>query len=356
MTAAGTRRELEAMLPATTAARFVRMVEAGQNETRYHVLPLDQTRRLDTLESRNTEFREHAVRLGEMVARDALRKARAGADEISAIIGVSSTGHLMPSLETHLIQRLRLPAHCRRVPLTQLGCAGGAAGLALAAALGDGAPGGKVLVVSVELPSLSFPSFEPSPSDLLAATQFGDGAAAAVVAGGQAARGPAILAAGSVLFPDTIDSDGVRLTTAGLRLVRPRGLAQTLHRQLGNAVDQFLGEHGLVRNDIGFWVVHPRNPELLEAAAASLQLPPAMISASHAVWRRTGNLISAAVFHVLRELSTAMPPPAGARGMMLAFGAGFGCEMVLMRAAGWLCGAPAVPERASAPSAPMGAV
>jgi alkylresorcinol/alkylpyrone synthase len=337
ISAAETKRYLDA-LPAGAAARMGRMVDAAGNQTRYGVLPLDQLRRLETIEARNQLYLQHAVQLGEVVARDALRTAGLAPHAISAIIGVSSTGYLMPTLETHLLERLRLAPSCRRLPLTQLGCAGGAAGLALAAQLSAAPPGASVLVVSVELPSLSFPCVEPSPTDIVAAMQFGDGAAAAVVAGGATDRGPEVLAAGSVVFPETIERDGVHLTTSGLRLMRPRGLAEILRRKLGDEVDRFLAQHGVTRGDIAFWVVHPRNPELLDAAAASLRLSDTAIDASRAVWRRTGNLISSAVFHVLDDLRSSAPPADGALGMMVAFGAGFCCEMVLMRSHGWLSG------------------
>jgi alkylresorcinol/alkylpyrone synthase len=345
-TASDTKRNIAATLPANAAARLSRMVDAAGNDTRYSALPLDQVLRLDTLEARNEHYREHAVCLGVAVARDALDKAEVDADDVSAIIGVSSTGYLMPTLETHLIERLRLSRRCRRVPLTQLGCAGGAAGLGLAAALSAGTPGGRVLVVSVELPSLSFPTVEPSPSDIVASMQFGDGAAAAVVSSGDAGRGPSVVASESVVFPETIDRDGVHLTSAGLRLMRPRGLAEILRQHLREAVDQFLARHDLTRREVGFWVIHPRNPELLDAAGAGLELPDAALMASRTIWRRSGNVISAAVFHVLGELRASAPPPTGALGVMIAFGAGFSCEMVLLRAAGWLCGKQAVGDRA----------
>jgi alkylresorcinol/alkylpyrone synthase len=336
VSAADTKRYLAGALPAGAAARMARMVDAAGNQTRYGVLPLDELRRLETIEARNRVYMQHAVRLGGGAARAALHAAGLAPDAIGAVIGVSSTGYLMPTLETHLLEHLRLAPSCRRLPLTQLGCAGGAAGLALAAQLCAGAPAATVLVVSVELPSLSFPSTEPSPTDVIAALQFGDGAAAAVVASGATQRGPEVLAAGSVVFPGTLERDGVHLTTGGLRLRRPRGLAEILRRTLGDAVDGFLARHGVARGDIAFWVVHPRNPELLDAAAASLQLPDGAVAASRAVWRRSGNLISAAVFHVLNELRSAAPPPPGRLGVMVAFGAGFGCEMVLMQSHGWL--------------------
>jgi predicted naringenin-chalcone synthase len=101
-------------------------------------------------------------------------------------------------------------------------------------------------------------------------------------------------------------------------------------------VDGFLAGSNRTRSEIAFWAIQPRSPELLDAAAASLDLPESALAASRAVWRRRGNMISASLFHVLDELRTAAPPAAGQLGMMISFGAGFGCEMVLLRAAGWL--------------------
>jgi alkylresorcinol/alkylpyrone synthase len=358
VSAASIKRQLAESLPAGAASRFARLLEASGNETRYSVLPLAELRRLHTLEGRNAAYRLHALRLGEAVARAALARAGLTAADITAIIGVSSTGYLMPTLETHLLERLRLAPACRRLPLTQLGCAGGAAGVALAAALCESAPAARVLLVSVELPSLSFPGGEPSPTDVLASIQFGDGAAAAVISGTAAARGPTVVATDSVLFPDTIDRDGVHLGSDGLRLLRPRGLADILRGQLGAAVDRVLRRCGRTRGDVAFWVVHPRNRELLDAAAASLALSETALRASRSVWRRSGNLISAAVFHVLDELRAAAPPADGALGMLIAYGAGFGCEMVVLRSAGWLSGAPTHPrgDPARRPAAACGSL
>lgn len=338
VTASDTARDLATTLAPSVAARFIRMVESSGNDTRFLLHPLDQLRRLDTLAARTEEYRQHAVRLGECVARKALQAAGLHSSAIGAIIGVSSTGHLMPTLETHLLDRLRLSPHCRRVPLTQLGCAGGVAGLSLAAALNAAAPADPVLVVSVELPSLSFPTAEPAPSDIVASTQFGDAAAAAIVCAERAERGPALLATGRSVFPGTIDRNEALLTPFGLRLRPTRGLAELLRTGLGKAIDEFLARQGLTRADIDFWAVHPRSPELLDAAAASLDLSDRALAPSRAVWRRCGNVISSAVFHVLRQLADAAPPQREALGMVVAFGTGFACEMILLRADGWLCG------------------
>jgi len=331
---------IRAALPRNIAERFVRMVEMSQNQTRYSVLPFEEIKALKTLDVRNIQYSEHAVRLGTVAADEALRTANVQPNEIGAVIGVSSTGHLMPTLETHVIDRLHLSANSRRVPLTQLGCAGGVASLGLARVLSEVESESKVLIVSVELPSLSFPTVEPSPTDILASAQFGDGAAAAVMSRRREGRGPGVIDSGSALFPGTINDDGVRSTGVGLRQSRPRRLAETLRRRLGDVVDEFLSRHRLRRADVGFWAIHPRNPQLLAAAATSLGLAESALAASRAVWRRAGNVISAAVFHVLQEFSVASPREAGELGMAIAYGAGFGCEMVLLQAGGWLCSRP----------------
>lgn len=141
----------------------------------------------------------------------------------------------------------------------------------------------------------------------------------------------------SVVFPGTLNHSEVQLTPYGLRLRPPRGLGELLRRNLGAEVDAFLARHDRRRGEMAFWVIHPRNRELLDAAAAGLQLSESALAQSRAVWRRTGNVISSAVFHVLAELRDSAPPPDGALGLMIAFGAGFSCEMVLLQAGGWLC-------------------
>lgn len=334
-TAAETKAYLSSLLPPHAAARFARLVDASGNQRRHGVLPLDELRRLGTVAERNQAYLRHAVRLGEVVARDALARAALDSGSITAVIGVSSTGHLMPTLETHLINRLGLSSRCRRVPLTQLGCAGGVAGLGLAAELTRGAAH-TVLVVCVELPSLTLPLAEPTPTEILASTQLGDGAAAAVVRSGASGRGPEVLASGGVLFPGTIERNGVQLTSAGFRMAPPRGLAQLLRENLAEVVDRFLTEQGVGRRDIGFWVVHPRNADLLAAAADSLRLSEAQVAAPRTVWERCGNMVSAAVFHGLRQLHADTPPADGSLGLLVAYGTGFSCELALLRSAGWL--------------------
>src|SRR5262249_43171272 len=153
----------------------------------------------------------HAVDLGEAAARDAMAAAQARPGDIVALICVSSSGYLLPSLDVHLVNRLRLNPACRRLPLSQLGWAGGVAAISLAAELLRHRRQGQVLVVAVELPSLMLQLGEPSMTDLLSLTQFGDGAGAAVLSPETTDGSFEVLATKSVLLPNSSGCDGVRL-------------------------------------------------------------------------------------------------------------------------------------------------
>jgi alkylresorcinol/alkylpyrone synthase len=336
VTCAETKAYLARLLGRERAARFGGLVDAAQNETRYSVLPLEELLHLANVEERNREYARHAVPLATRAAREALSVAGAGASEIETLICVSSTGYLMPSLDVHMANQLGINPRCRRLSLTQVGCAGGVASLSLAAEMIRGKENCKALVVSVETPSLSLQVGEPSPTDVVSSTQFGDGAGAAVLSADTSCLAPEISATGTRYAADTIERDGIRLTETGLRLMRQRGVAHFIRGFLPGSVRSFLDQHRLTHGDISFWVVHPRSPQVLSAARDALELEDSALQPSWAVWRRCGNLISASMFFILGQLRELRNTSRGDLGLMVAVGAGMTCEMALLRSDGWL--------------------
>jgi len=334
--AADVKAELNARLPSAAAARLCRIVDGTRIQRRYTVAPIGDLLRLGTVQARNDEYVRHTLALGETVARSALADADVDPGSTAALISVSCTGYMMPSLDAHLIGRLGLPATARRIPITELGCSAGVAAVGLAATLLAQAPTGIALVVSVELSSLGVQLAEPSKTDMLGNVLFGDGAGAAVLARNGSGRGPEVLASRSVLWSETLDHLGMRLTDTGLRLVLSAALPRVVQAQIRPMLANLLALHRLVLDDITFWVVHPGGPKILEAVAEGLTLPDRALQASWEVWERFGNLSSANVFFILRHLQESARPSPGDLGIMLAFGPGVTCEAVLLRAGGWL--------------------
>ena len=77
-----------------------------------------------------------------------------------------------------------------------------------------------MLVVAVELPTLSFQHDDLSVAQLVSTALFGDGAAAAVLSGRpRRPSGAAILEVQSHLFPDSLDALGFDLRDDGFHVV-----------------------------------------------------------------------------------------------------------------------------------------
>src|SRR6202022_3269274 len=96
------------------------------------------------------------------------------------------------SLDAHLIQLMGFRSNVCRMPFTELGCAAGAMAISRAADYIRAHPGANVLILSVELPSLTFQRKDITQANLISSILFGDGAAAVVVTG-QDKPGPRIL-------------------------------------------------------------------------------------------------------------------------------------------------------------------
>ena len=336
-----TQDETRQLLPALTsderqAARVGRMLRRTRIERRYLGLPVPTLAALTGVAERTEHFESLRVALGERAAREALAGARVEPAAVRTVVTVSSTEYKVPSIEPYLMDRIGLAPNVRRVPITDLGCAAGVAGVGLAETLARGAGEGAALVVSVELCSLSVKTRAPDDTDAIGNILFGDAAAAAVVTATVAGQGPEILAASALIWPDTTELLGMRLTDQGFRLTLSAELPQRVRMHLPASVDAFLGSQGLRRADIAFWAMHPGGPKVLEAIEASLELPEAAVRPTWEAWEEYGNVSSATVFFVLRSLAERHAPPEGALGMLLAFGPGVSCEMVLLRARGWL--------------------
>jgi alkylresorcinol/alkylpyrone synthase len=99
---------------------------------------------------------------------------------------------------------------------------------------------------------------------------------------------------------------------------------------LRDDVDRFLAAHGLDRDDVGLWLVHPGGPKVLRGIEAALALPPGALRYSWQGLRTLGNVSSAAVLCMLRDVE-ADGVPDDTYGLLMGMGPGFSMEMVLLR-------------------------
>ena len=305
------------------------IVDHSQVKQRYCIHPIDTIIRRRSLEEVNGQYAEHAVRLGAQVAEECLARAGKTASQVDMLITVSCTGVMIPSLDAHLANRFGFRADVRRLPITELGCAAGAAALGYAADHLRAYPDATVLIVAVELPSLTFQRDDISQANLISSILFGDGAAAALVTA--ADRGPRIVRTESFLFPDSLGAMGFDLQSNGFHIILSRDVPELIKKEVRGLVDAFLGRAGLRRDQLGAFIVHPGGQKLLTFIEEELGLAPSDTECSWHVLREYGNQSSVSVLFVLHEWLSRHAPTQNTHGLLAAFGPGFSANVILLR-------------------------
>jgi predicted naringenin-chalcone synthase len=240
------------------------------------------------------------------------------------VISVSCTGYLVPSLEVRLAAEMGMRADIIRLPLTELGCSGGAAALAAAHRHLAAYPHSRVLVVAVELCSLSFRPDDRSLDNLTAAMVFGDGAAAAVLGGDAGRDGLHLVRATSRLVPNSASVLGFDLRDSGFHVVLDRRLPRLVEAALPGAVADFRAGRRIEALD--FYAVHAGGPRIFDAVQSALRLDDEALAVSRQVFREVGNLSSASILFSLAAL-----PETPGEGLAIAFGPGVTIELAHLR-------------------------
>lgn len=301
-------------------------------EGRHLALPLDQYLGLKTFAARNDAWIKVAVELGEHTVRDALTKAELKPTDLDAFFFVTVTGLATPSIDARLINRLGMRTDLKRTPIFGLGCVAGAAGTARAADYLRAFPTHRVLLLAVELCSLTLQREDISIPNIISSGLFGDGAAALIMCGADApAAGPRVIATQSIFYPDTERTMGWDFVDGGFKVVLSAKVPELVSTHIRANVDAFLSAQGLDRSRIRHWIAHTGGPKVLQAFEVALELPKDALARSWKSLREVGNLSSASVLHVLSELLESGDGKPGDCGVLMAMGPGFCAELVLLQ-------------------------
>lgn len=306
------------------------VIDNAQISRRHAIFPVEYIVTPRSLSQKSTEYQEHAVRLGREAADCCLRNAGLSARDVDMIITVSCTGFMIPSLDAHLINAMGFRADVRRLPITELGCAAGAMALARAADFVHAFPDKTVLIVSVELATLTFQRGDVSQANLISCVLFGDGAAAALVTG-RTMAGPQIVETETYTFPRSLDAMGFELHESGFHIVLSKDVPQMIRQRIRDLVDSFLKRRDLTVEQIAAFILHPGGQKLLAYVEEQLGLCRCDTQFSWDVLGQYGNLSSATVLFILHEWLTKRSLASGEYGLAAAFGPGFSAELLLLQ-------------------------
>lgn len=309
-----------------------RLDESMKVDGRFLCRPISFYKNMQTWGEANDAWIETALEIGEKALCRALMGAGLEASDISAIFVTSITGIAAPSIDARLINRMGLSRNVKRIPIFGLGCVAGAAGVSRAADYVRGFPNQAAAILSIELCSLTLQLDDVSMAHLISAMLFGDGAAAAIVTGSDMnSTGPEILATKSVFYPNTERVMGWDISEKGFHIVLSPEVPETVTKNLGKDVDEFLAEQNLSRDDIKSWVMHTGGPKVLEATAEALGLSEKDLAASWESLRKVGNISSTSVLLVLEDVYKNRRPAPGSHSILAAMGPGFCSELVLLQ-------------------------
>lgn len=187
-------------------------------------------------------------------------------------------------------------------------------------------PGENILIVCVELCSLSYHPDDASIPTFITNALCGDAAAAAVVRGDDECTGFRLMSTFEYLVPDTLETVRYVLDERGFHfMTEPSilGLVDRLAPDLLKWLEaQYRDRRPVEAHRPDFLLSHTAGPRVMDQIRDALAVDEALLMASRASLRERGNISSATVLDVLRRTFD-NPPAAGAEGLALALAPGF---------------------------------
>lgn len=311
-----------------------RLIQAFDNTeivTRNFCEPVSYYIAPNTFEERNEEYLQQALMWSVKAIEDCIKVANIDKSEITDILFVSTTGLATPSIDALIINQMRLNPHINRIPIFGLGCGGGVSGMAKANTLAKANPDAVVLLVAVELCSLTLLRNDYSKSNFIGSSLFSDGIAACIVMGDNRRGDKRVKyqASSSKLYYDSLEVMGWDFKNTGFKVLFSKDIPTFINENIREDIDNFLATQGLELSDIKNFIFHPGGKKVLDAYTDALNLESDSLQKTRFVMNDYGNMSSVTVLYVLEKFMN--EGFEDGYGLMLAMGPGFSSEMVLLQ-------------------------
>lgn len=309
-----------------------RLASKAQIESRYSVLnPSETPGHLDgdgffipgafaTTEKRMRRYQKEALPLAEKPIARLL--ANFDKQKITHLVHTSCTGFYAPGLDLEIQAHFGLRTDLERTIIGFMGCYAAFNAMKTAFHIIRSQPDAVVLIVNLELCSLHLQDTQ-NPEKILGALQFADGCAASLISAEP--QGLELLR-----FRTEVSSQDRELIKWN---VGDQGFDMSLSMEVPSAIGRALEASRAKilsadeRAHIRHWAIHPGGRSILDAVQRHLELGDEELRVSREVLRRYGNMSSATIMFVLREIL--MNSEQKGRGCALAFGPGLTIESLL---------------------------
>jgi predicted naringenin-chalcone synthase len=280
--------------------------------------------------SRNETYIREGRKLFVETARKLVSGSPFAAEDITHLITVSCTGFYAPGPDYDIIKSLGLNRAIERYHLGFMGCYASIPALKLADQICRSNPHANVMIVSVELCTIHFQA-NPKTDDLLSASVFGDGGAGAIISSSLPCQRSFRIEGFASSIMDKGEKDMAwSIGDHGFNMVLSNYIPELLGEGLNDFLKPVLESFSLKQKDIDLWAVHPGGRAILDKVEKKLALPLDKLLASRSVLSQYGNMSSATILFVLKELMSTKQAKPGNSTLSMAFGPGLTLETALL--------------------------
>ncbi|MEX0720067.1 MAG: type III polyketide synthase [Balneolaceae bacterium] len=249
--------------------------------------------------------------------------------EVTHVVTVSCTGFFAPGPDYEIVKALNLKPTTQRFHVGFMGCYAVFPALKMAQAFCTADPNAVVLVISAELCTLHF-QFKNSVDNLLSGSVFADGAGGMILSSKKPMkRNFEINQFASSLAPNGEKDMAWTIGDAGFDMVLSTYVPDIIKQNFESVIQPLYDQFRIGKKDIDYWAIHPGGRSILDKIEKALLLKPNQISASRKVLADFGNMSSATVLFVLKEIFESGLKE-GQKILPMAFGPGLTIESGLL--------------------------
>ena len=291
--------------------------------------------------TRNAVYAREATELFVGTAAAALAAAEGiEASDVTHVITVSCTGFFAPGPDYRVVRALGLTPSVQRYHLGFMGCYAAFPALRQAQTICRADPDAVVIVVSAELCTLHVRT-SSDPDTIVGSSLFADGAAAAVITGRDLPSRAPVLRLDhfeTVLTPVGEEAMAWNLGDNGFEMVLGTYVPHIIDEHIVEALRPLLARDesltDLPYRDIEHWAIHPGGRSIVDKVGAKLGLSGEQLEPARETLRDYGNMSSATVMFVLRNILDRAAAGTEQRVCAMAFGPGLTVETGLMTTLG----------------------
>ncbi len=288
-------------------------------------------------QKRMEEYKKWSVILTKEAVTKLIENNNIETQKIDRLITVSCTGFFAPGLDYEIIKEFNFPLQVKRTNIGFMGCAASLIGFNSIMEAMNHANNSEMnsLLVSVELCSLHL-HLEPSRDNILANMIFADGSAAVLFSNAEKYKNKAklkLISTHSLLFENSSEYMGWNIGNYGFEMLLSSDLPKIIMNEAVPNLKRILNLNGTKPEEIKHWALHPGGKAILDALQNGLEIPEEKMIPSRYVLKYFGNMSSASILFVLKEIINSGEVKKNDNICAVAFGPGLTMEIALMKGA-----------------------